>query len=337
METIVGCLFRFQSKSAIVGNCCSILVSVMTLHDNYVLPLIAQSGGVSAILDAINNHQRDERVQESACKALSGVSRGIPQNMLHEMRVYLADTSARALQENVSNPEAAAAILEVVWYLCSRDDFFKETFSRRELIPCIVEVMNRNLYDRSVQGGGCTSLWTLSSHGDNKRVIGDCGGLKAIINALLAHVDAIRIQKEGLTALKNLATTSRNKQLITSYRGEDAIVISLRANMVRSEEVIAAAFSALNNIAVDTATRLVAPAPDQIFECILIAMRRFQKSEPIQKNACFLLKSYTFASGNMSLMQRQKGEFVPVLSFAAENFPLACGARANYVSGMLYG
>jgi len=336
MESIVGCLLRFQSTVAIVSNCCSILASVTTLHDKYVVPLVAQSGGVSAILDAINNHRRNEIVQESACKALMGISRGIPHNMLGEMRTYLADTTVRALKENITSPDTEAAVLEVIWYLCSRDQLFKDAFSRHNLIPSIVKVMDQSIYDRNVQGGGCTSLWTLSGFGENKRIIGDCGGLRSIINALLAHLDAIRIQKEGLTALKNLATTSRNKELITAYGGEDAIIISLRANMMRSEEVIAAGFSALNNIAVDTVTGSVSRAPEHVFECILIAMRRFTLSLPVQQNACFLLKSYTFATGNIKLMQQRSEEFMAALTFAAENFPAACGDRAIYVSDMLF-
>ena len=335
MGTIVGCMFRYPGASAIIGNCCSILASVSTLHDNYVMSMIADSGGVTAILDAMDNHQRNEIVQESAFKALQSVSRGIPREMLDEMKSHIAETTLRALQENTINADIESPVLEVIWYLCSRAECFKKLFSAQNAIQNVIEVMNQNLHDRSVQGGGCAALWSLTAYGENKHIIGDSGGLRSIINALLAHLDAVRIQKEGLAALKNLATTSRNKQLISAYGGEDAILISMRANM-KSEDVLAAAFSALNNISVDTANRMVAQAPVEIFDRILVAMRRYKRSEAVQTNAVFLLKSYTFAEGNLHIMQRRIEEFMAVLTFAAERFPTQCRERVNYVVDRLY-
>jgi hypothetical protein len=335
MEVIVGLLFQYPRSTTIVSSCCAILASVTSLHDIHVVPLIADVGGVQAILDVMDEHQGIDAVQENSCKVLATICKGISRDMLMRLKSSFGSSVSRAMLDNVANADAQSAILEIIWNLCSRDDFFKEYFTGTNAILTIVEVMDRNLYDRNVQGGGCAALWSLASFNDNKRLVGECGGLRVIVNALLAHLEAARIQKEGLTALKNLATTSRNKQRIRASGGEAAILCSMRFNM-KSEEILSAAFSALNNIAVDSDARTVAQVPREVFECILLAMKTLRNSESVQKNACFLLKSYTFSPSNLNIMRSESEEFTAALTWAADRFPAECLERANYIIGRLY-
>merc|ERR1712194_626863 len=87
-----------------------------------------------------------------------------------------------------------------------------------------------------------------------KEIIGVCGGVPAVVNALLAHSQSTTVQKEGLAALKNLATMSDNKQAIEQVGGEDAVLYALWIRY-KDPQVVSSAYSAINNIAVDSPTK----------------------------------------------------------------------------------
>lgn len=157
-----------------------------------------------------------------------------------------------------------------------------------------------------------------------------CGGLKTIVNALLAHVESGQVQKEGLTALKNLATSTINKETVRLAGGEEAILLSMQVNY-NFPEVLCAAFSALNNIAVDRDMRTVAPTSPEVLGCVKQAMTRYANSAQVQNNACFLLKSLTYEERNLELMQHDRNEFLKRLAVASARYPDLCRERAQYI------
>lgn len=329
-ECIITCMYRHQSSIRIQAHCCFILWSLATLHDSYVLPMIVESGGVTAILEAMNVNESDEMIQEYGCKALSAVAAGLPRKSFSELQQALAENTLRVLNARVQVAQIATPALEMVARLCGQDPLFKNFFSRSNCIPLVIEAMKQHLSDQFVQLGGISVLWSLAGFGDNKHTIGQHGGLQAIINALLAHIDVKQIQTDGMTVLKNLATTAMNKQIIVREGGEKAIVCSVWVNM-DSDHVLVAAFAALNNIAVDRESRRVSTVSNDTLTCILLGMRRFRQSEAVQENACFLLKSYTYSPINVTRMRHQSREFCQELVMAAKSFPSTCGERAHYV------
>ena len=333
-DVIIGCMFRFSESYRIQAHCCSILWSLGTLHERYVKPMIANAGGVQSILQALVNYGANEMVQEYGCKALSAISTGMQMGTIEATQHDLAHVTIHALRAHLTNPEIQTSVFELIAFLCTKDNFFTKYFSTSEGIPLVIETMNRHIPNLPLQSAGITSLWSLASFGDNKRLIGEYGGLHAIINSLLFHINSSSLQKEGMTTLKNLATTSINKQIITQYRGEESILWCLWVNM-DSPVVLGAAFSALNNIAVDTEHRRVTSVSSALVSCILVAMRRFKTSETVQTNACFLLKSYTFEPTNLALMVQRKNEFITVLTLAARIFPKECGERAQLILSKL--
>jgi len=105
---------------------------------------------------------------------------------------------------------------------------------------------------------------------------------------------------------------------------------------IQSEEILTAAFAALNNIAVDIRTREVASAPDAVFEIVVLAMKKFPNSEFLQKNACFLLRSYSYSVENLSMMRNRTEDFMKVLPVASENFPDKCRDKVVAIVKSLY-
>jgi len=134
----------------------------------------------------------------------------------------------------------------------------------------------------------------------------------------------------GLTALKNLATTSKNKQIISACGGEEAIVYSMRFH-TGSEEILSSSFAALNNIAVDIKNKTVAPAPIEVFDILIAAMVKYRFSESVQTNACFLLKSYTFSDNNLLVMKSRTEDLMGVLTVAAETWSDQCGEKVQII------
>lgn len=332
IRTIIHCMARNKEIPDIICNCCMILASISVLHGDDDLPLIIEHGSLSAILEVMDHYNENRVVIENSSKALLGIIKGTPSS---DLPPNIAQNVIRAMKENTGNPNVMSSLLETVWLLGSRDNLYVDQFSKKQTISLIIETMNLNLPDVNVQSGGCTTLWSLAIHGDNKQLIGDNGGLESITNALMAHLDSFRIQKEGLTALKNLATTSKNKQMVSACGGEEAIVYSMRFHN-ESEEILSSAFAALNNIAVDIKNKTVASAPIEVFDILILAMSKYGFSESIQTNACFLLKSYTFSDTNLSIMKTRTEDLMKVLSTAAETFPHQCGDKVEHIMDSIF-
>jgi len=327
IRTIVSCMIRNDGKPDIICNCCMILASIVALHDDDDLPLIIEHGGLSGIVNIMDNYSENRVVIENSSKALRDIVKGTPSECLPP---NLFKTIMNVMEENIGNPDVMSSLLETIWHLSSRESEYVDHFSTQQAISSIIETMNLNIPDVNVQSGGCAALWSLAIHGDNKHLIGNCGGLESITNSLMAHLDSVKVQKEGLTALKNLATTSKNKQTIREYGGEEAIVYSMRFHN-ESEEILSSAFAALNNIAVDIRCKTVAPAPNEVFDILIAAMVKYRFSESVQTNACFLLKSYTFSDENLAVMKARTEDFMSLLTTAAGTFPQQCGDKVGHI------
>jgi hypothetical protein len=211
---------------------------------------------------------------------------------------------------------------------CWQNKYFKRIVaSDPNCIGLIIQSMNLHLFSAELQRSACSLIWVISGFENAKETIGKQGGVSAIVNGMLAHSNRTAVQKAGLTALKNLATASCNKPLITSVLGEDAVLYALWIHL-RDPQVVSIAFSALQNIAIDSETGKVGPMKEEVMQAVLIAMNSFSEDEQVQKNACFFLKSCSYSDFNLKLMTRSNKKLIPLLFHAAEAFPQTCGDRA---------
>ncbi|CAJ1961687.1 unnamed protein product [Cylindrotheca closterium] len=333
-DHLVSCMNSNRSNCKIQINMSSSLESLINFEDASLRAKIALDGGVEALCDALRVHGSDPRLAEFACRVLFLV---VPSSGNHvtSMRNMIGVSLIQVLHTHMNSADAEAAAMDALWTCCGQDDYFKNELMRQEPLTATIKVMEQQLGSAEVQRAGCSLLGVLSSHGNRgKEIIGGFGGATAVVNALLAHTQSSSVQKEGLCALRNLATTPENKRAIEQAGGEAAVLYALWVHY-KNPQVVSNAYSALNNIAVDSATKSVKLMNEKTFENCSPAMRRFPKDEGVQKNVCFYLKSCSHLPGNVETMSRYAGKLVFSLQIAAKNFPLQCGDRANSVIGKL--
>ena len=331
IKKLVNCMTIHIGSSDIQYRVCSIMESLVAFEERHVGSLIGECGGVKAVGDTLIYHGSDGLIVEMACSALALIIPAVRESVIYSSRTALGNALILALQIHVENPSVSSAVMDVLATLCGQDEYFKRTLlGELSALEAIIRAMNENLGSAEVQRSGCSLIWIMSGYEQGRQILGEHGGIAAVVNGMLANPDHSGVQKEGLTALKNLATASCNKPLIASVQGEDAVLYALWIH-IRDPQVISGAFSALNNIAVDSDTRQVADLKVELWQVILVAMKRFPNEEQVQKNACFLLKSCSYSEHNLELMCRSSDRLTPLLLRAAQTFPEQCRDRAMSV------
>jgi hypothetical protein len=223
------------------------------------------------------------------------------------------------------------ATLEALCEFCKRDEYFEMQVVEANAAPSIVYVMEQHLASEDVQKAGCKSLWMVASKNDeNKCVLGVAGAVRALVSAMLAHVGSTAVQKEALTALKHVARVSANKEALERNETTDAVRLAMYANL-GEPQVVSAALSAFNDIAVDTSTREVNTVTDETMNCVLQGMQNHPLDLEVQKIACWLLRSYSFNRKNLTLMRSSREELLQLLVVASSSFPEECGERAQSI------
>eukprot|EP00526_Cylindrotheca_closterium_P029028 CAMPEP_0113603662 /NCGR_PEP_ID=MMETSP0017_2-20120614/1394_1 /TAXON_ID=2856 /ORGANISM="Cylindrotheca closterium" /LENGTH=1147 /DNA_ID=CAMNT_0000512061 /DNA_START=123 /DNA_END=3562 /DNA_ORIENTATION=- /assembly_acc=CAM_ASM_000147 len=314
-DHLVTCMSTNRSNCKVQINMSSSLESLINFEDASLRAKIALDGGVEALCDALRTHGSDPILVEFACRVLFLV---IPSSGNHvtSMRNMLSVSLIQVLHTHMNNAEAEAAAMDALCTCCGQDEYFKNELIRQESLNAIIQVMGHQLGSAEVQRAACSLLGVLSSHGNRgKEVIGGFGGATAVVNALLAHNKSSSVQKEGLSTLKNLATTAENKRAIEQAGGEEAVLYALWTHY-KNPQVVSNAYSALNNIAVDPPTKSVKLMNEKTFENCSSAMKRFAKDEGVQKNVCFYLKSCSYLQGNLEMMNRYAGKLVFSLQIA---------------------
>jgi hypothetical protein len=293
--------------------------------------MIAENEGLHALCDALKLHGSDSELVPQVCRVLYLIIPAVDPSLIAPMKHPLGDTFVKVLEQNVENPEVESDVMDALWTCCCKDEHFKHILMNESCLEAIIQSMKLHLGYSELQRSGCRLLWILSGYGRGKQMIGQCGGVSVVVNALLAHNQSTAVQKEGLAALKNLATTSSNKSFIAQAGGESAVQYSMRIHY-RDPQVISSALSALNNIAVDSENRTVAPMKVEILNIIIVVMKRFPRDEQVQGNACFYLKSCSYLQANLQMMRLHGRHLVPLLMASAQNFPQQCGDRANGIA-----
>jgi hypothetical protein len=330
-DSLIDCIYGFPEVMAIQAETCLILSSLATLNDVYVKTLIANHGGVTAALQVLQSRQGNAYVQECACKALSGIAEGIPDAILLPVQANLCEELMRALDDYQNEEGIQCATLEALCELCERDEYFKSKISRLNGIPLAIEAMSQNLESEGLQKAGCKLFWMLALQSDeNKIQLAQHGGVQAIILAMASHIMSSAIQKEALTAIKHISRIAPNKEVLQTFDAVGAIRLAIWGNL-EEPFVVCAALSALNDIAVDGATREVMTIGDDILICVLRAMRTHPTNNGVQKIGCWLLRSYTYNAENLALMRAAQNELFELLHAASAAFPEDCSERAQYV------
>jgi hypothetical protein len=285
---------------------------------------------------ALQTHRNQSYVLEYACKALAGIAEGIPDTILFSSRENICNELLTTLAYSTNMEGVIFATMEALCEFCSRDDYFDDQLFIANAVPNIVEAMAQHVHSGDVQQAGCKLLWLLSLKNDEyKQVLGASGAIQALVTALLGHITSTAVVKEALTAIKHVSRISANKDALQQSKATDAIRLAIYSNLAESQ-VLSAALSALNDIAVDTSTREVTSVSDETMNSVLAATRTHPSDNEVQKIACWLLRSYTFNERNLALMRASRDELFQLLVSASSLFPEQCGERADYIIQKIY-
>mmetsp|Transcript_11372 Transcript_11372/g.26381 ORF Transcript_11372/g.26381 Transcript_11372/m.26381 type:complete len:126 (-) Transcript_11372:646-1023(-) len=120
---------------------------------------------------------------------------------------------------------------------------------------------------------------------------------------------------------------------------EDAVLNCMWIHL-DTPSLLAQALTVLNNIAVSAQARcIVGNMTPRILEVILITMAEYPLHNQLQYHACVLLRSYSYDTSSLLLMQAPKAQeqLFPLLAKAAEMFPDQCQQRAQHLIERLCG
>jgi hypothetical protein len=317
---------------AIQAQICLILATLATLNDVYVKTVIANHGGVTAVLHVLESRRGNAYVEECACKALSGIAEGIPDSILLPIEGHVCKELMRTFTSYENAEGIQRATLEALCELCERDpEYFVSAISQSNGIPLIVAAMSKNLESGDIQKAGCKFFWMMARENDDYKLeLAQKGGVQATILAMMSHITSTAVQKEALTVLKHISRMSANKEVLRRDDALGAVRLSIWGNL-EEPFVVCAALSALNDIAVDDATHKVATVSDDVLSCALRAMRTHPLNREVQKIGCWLLRSLTYNRKNLSLMRAEQAELFELLPAASSAFPEDCAERAQYI------
>lgn len=328
---LINCMRRFPGSVNVQLETCSIFTSLATLNDPFVKTMIANSDGVAVIMSALKTHGNQAHVMENAAKALGAIAEGIPDEILESKREEICDELLQSFDRCSNMEGVCCAALSALCEFCKKDEYFGFQIVQSNAVPSIVNVMALYIAAEDLQEGGCKLLWLLASKNDeHKSMLGAAGAVFALVSAMEAHIGSTAIQKEALTALKHVARVSSNKEALYRNEATDAVRLAIYANL-DEPQVVAAALSALNDIAVDTSTREVMTVTDDTMNCVIQAMKIHPSDLEVQKIACWLLRSYSFNPQNLSLMRSMRADLDGLLIASSSQFPDDCGERAQSI------
>jgi hypothetical protein len=122
-QSLVICMQRFPDSSTICAGVCSILATVASVNDAYVKTMIASQGRVTAVLRVLQSRRGHGYLHECACKALSGMAEGIPDEILVDVNAQIYQKLIWALDYPAyANDECVQlAALEALCACCERE------------------------------------------------------------------------------------------------------------------------------------------------------------------------------------------------------------------------
>mmetsp|Transcript_42754 Transcript_42754/g.129929 ORF Transcript_42754/g.129929 Transcript_42754/m.129929 type:complete len:1873 (-) Transcript_42754:491-6109(-) len=326
---IIGCMYRYPDSPVIICEACTALAHLAM--DAYLKVQIASEGGIERIQYALDVHRQDPSVMKKACGALANLISGTETDILRGNDV--AKKVIAVSETYISDVELQEKCLTALWNLAVKDDQLKEDIVRSHGIAAVVHAMKLNLSSMQVQEKGCVTLWSLAVLDAAQAEIGRVGGIDAIINGALAHVTCTQLQTEVIGVLRSLATNVDNKETIRN-RGGVQTIASIMFVHYNNSAIQESACSALSNIAVNPVTNKVAHIVGNELDAVVSAMSSFPLVENVQKQACVLLRNYTFESSNIEAM-KSNIMLLNLLQMASESFPTACAERGSYILSRL--
>jgi hypothetical protein len=326
VDWLVKCKDSTSSRDFI----CLIIEYLVSSEDHMLGQELGQAGGLSVLSSLVQASAKEVTAFEAASRALVGVIAVVEMGLLLDCSALVASDVAEAMSTYAFSLELQMAGLNVLHCLCLRSD--ADVGQGMIIVPVAVKSMENHFGSVDLLTRCCTIIRMIASKPpvDQWSVIIETGGVKLIINAMLVHPVSTELVLEGMATIKDLAAKESFRDHFSQEDAELAVVSALPLHS-RNPEVLSLAFATLNNIAVDARSHSVAQMNVDVFHFLLSALTEFPNDYRVTRNACLLLKSYTYDEGNLDMMRTYHNAVVPSLHTMSQSSNNEIRERAQYI------
>ena len=267
-------------------------------------------------------------VSQAASRALVAVLATVDTGILYEYNTILDKFIVDSMRFNFSSLELQMAGLGIIQCICRRCDSFAAFGTI--VLPVVVKSMENHFGNVPLITTCCIIIRTISGKLEDWRVVVDTGALKTVVNSFLVHSTSTELILEGIATIKDLARKESFREYFNVEDAEVAIVSILPLHF-KNPDAVALIFASLNNIAVNTRTSKVALMQLDVLRFIFSALDTFQHNHHVTRNACLLLKSYTYNADNLNVIRSYRDAVISKLSVCSNSPQLETRDRARYI------
>ena len=368
---VVDAMADHEQEESILEVGCAILGLLASTEDLQVNLCIAETDGIDMIISALASFPSNERIQVSACKAISHISvDGESRQMIVSQGGLML--LVNAMNSNREDVDLAESVLSSLLNLSSDTD--EQLLSDSNVIENVIEVMRSNPDVSIVQEKGLGVLQNLSMRGsERKKEIARLGGIKVLVEAIGSFMGESNVLERAFTAMWSLALLDSNQKAIGKAGGVELLVNGMMAQLdspsvqkqacgclctlstdsgnnskIReadgvdaivyaiwahfdSEAVLTEACRALSSVVVDMHTSEVIIAQEGEVNAVISAMRCYPRSAKLQENACVALRNLLLSPESVDSVKYLRDEIRSAVSFAANHYPENCRDCAEQV------
>jgi hypothetical protein len=306
-----------------------LIIEYLLVSEDYMLGQeVGAAGGIPVLSELFKASAETTKNAETASRVLVGVLVVVDKKYLVDCNSIVKTDVVSVMSCHLMNLQLQLAglnILHCLFYRSSSADGQCNTF-----VPVITKCMENHFGNIDLLTLCCTILRMVAVRLDDWTVIIGTGAARTIVNAMLVHPTSIELVLEGMATIKDLAT---KESFRTNFYPEDAelAVVSLLPLHIHNPEVVSLAFATLNNIAVNSSKHKVAPMQPDVLHFILSALSEFSDDYHVTKNACLLLKSYTYDINNLEMIRSYSTPIVARLSPLSESSNTNIRERSRYI------
>ena len=204
--------------------------------------------------------------------------------------------------------------VNLAWFCLTKLlDLARESDVKKEAIifgtytlDAIIEAMK--LYNElscEIERTGCGLLWSLSMIADNRPHITEKGGIEAILNAQLCHMNDLQLQTMAMGALKVLSFDARAKDVMRRKFGTD-VVADIMNEHIFDATIQVDGCVIIGNCAVDDGVNSAHGVSEREIEAVLAGMVAHEGLLVAVEAALFTLMSLALSISNATMIQENQ-------------------------------
>ena len=291
---------------------------------------IGSIGGLVVLSELFHKSAQSccSNLNQAVSRALVGVLVAVDLRNLHEYNTIVRKFIVDSMSSNATCVDLQLAGLSIIHCVCRRCDSVASIGS--VVLPVVTASMNNHLENVVLLNMSCVIIRVISQKLEDWSVIVETDAFGSVVNTLLVHPTSTELVLEGMATIKDLA---RKESFRAFFNPEDAEIAIASILPLHSDkpDVVALCFGSLNNIAINTSTSTVAPMQLDVLHFIISALNTFRHNRLVTRNACLLLKSYTYNPENLNVMRSFSESVITTLKLLTSSQHTETRDRARYI------